>query len=91
MTIPALIFGLILSTLYGAVFHLIKGGGAGKLLLYLSVSWAGFWLGQFVASRFGLTLFSIGPLHLGIATLASFAFLFLGHWLSLSDQNNSCG
>ena len=85
MSLPALLFGFVISTLYGAAFHLIRGGGAGRLLLYLLLAWAGFWSGQFLAAQWGWTFASLGPLHLGMATLASLLFLAVGNWLSLVD------
>lgn len=89
MSYPTLIFGILASTLYGAVFHLLRGGGAGRLLLYLFLGWAGFWLGQFIAGQFGWTFVSLGPLHLGMATITSLAFLLVGHWLSLVQPDKS--
>jgi hypothetical protein len=85
MSLPALLFGFVISTLYGAAFHLIRGGGAGRLLLYLLLAWAGFWSGQFLAAQRGWTFASLGPLHLGMATLASLLFLAVGNWLSLVE------
>jgi uncharacterized membrane protein YeaQ/YmgE (transglycosylase-associated protein family) len=83
MSIPTLILGLILSTLYGAVFHLWRGGNAGRLLLYLLLSWIGFWLGQILGNAFNFTFDTLGQLHIISATLGSFIFLFIGYWLSL--------
>jgi hypothetical protein len=85
MTLPAFFFGFLLSTLYGAVFHLWRGGNAGRLLLYLLLGWTGFWIGQMAARRLGWTFLSIGALHVGMATIISFLFLGLGYWLSLMD------
>lgn len=85
MHIPAFIIGLLLSTLYGAAFHLWRGGGAGKLLLYLLLSWAGFLAGHLLASYLGWSFASIGPLRAGAATVASLLFLLAGHWLSLVE------
>lgn len=89
MTIPALLFGFILSTLYGAVFHLWRGGGAGRLLYYLLLGWSGFWIGQIAAAQLGWKFLSLGPLHLGFATLLSIFFLLLGYWLSLFEIETS--
>lgn len=85
MTIPALILGIILSSLYGAAFHLWRGGSLGRLILYLILSWAGFWIGQFLATRLGFSFVNVGPLHLGIATIGSILFLVIGYWLSQGD------
>jgi len=86
MTIPALFFGLLISTLYGGLFHLLLGGGFGRLLLYLGLGWAGFWSGQFLADYLGWTFGSLGPLHLGLASVVSLVALGIGHWLSLTDR-----
>ena len=83
MTIPSVLYGILFSTMYGAAFHLWKGGKFSRLLFYILISWAGFWIGQIVGSLLGWTFLSIGPLHLGMATLGSVIFLFVGHWLSL--------
>jgi hypothetical protein len=48
MTIPAILFGIFISTLYGAVFHFWRGGSAKMFVLYLVLAWAGFWLGQYI-------------------------------------------
>ena len=85
MTVPSLLLGFIISTIYGLGFHLLRGGGAGRLLLYLIVSWIGFWLGHYAANQLKWTFASIGPLHLGLASVVSIIFLFLGHWLSLVE------
>jgi hypothetical protein len=85
MTLPAFLFGFLLSTLYGAAFHLWRGGNAGRLLLYLLLAWGGFWVGQVAATRLNWTFLSFGPLHVGMATLVSLIFLGLGYWLSLFE------
>ena len=86
MTTPALIFGFLLSTLFAAAFHFWRGGGPGRLLLYLLLAWIGFWAGQYLAEQTGLTLGDLGQLHLIPACLASLLFLFVGHWLSLAPE-----
>lgn len=85
MVTPSLILGLILSTLYGAGFHLWKGGRWERLLLYLLLSWGGFWGGQLLASLLNWSFDRVGGLHVGAATLGSFLFLGVGYWLSLAE------
>lgn len=85
MTIPTLLFGIVLSTLYGAAFHLWRGGGMGKLLLYLILGWLGFWIGHYLGNLLGWNFSSLGQLRLGMATLTSLVFLSVGHWLSLVE------
>ncbi|RME06139.1 MAG: hypothetical protein D6803_07275, partial [Anaerolineae bacterium] len=67
MTLPALIFGILFSTLLGALFHLLRGGGAGRLLLYLLVSWLGFWAGHAWGVAQNWDFIRLGPLRLGAA------------------------
>jgi hypothetical protein len=88
MSIPTLFLGLILSTLYGALFHLWRGGNAGRLLLYVLLAWFGFWSGQLLGNYFNISFDTIGQLHIGAATLGSVIFLAIGYWLSLVQVEN---
>jgi hypothetical protein len=88
MTFPALVMGFLISTLYGSVFHLWRGGSGGRLLLYIVLGWAGFWLGHSIANAVQWTFASVGPLRLGMATLGSIATLGIGYWLSLVEIEN---
>jgi len=83
MTLPAFLLGFLISTLIGAAFHLLLGGGAGRLLLYLLLSWSGFWAGHSVANITSLRFVVIGPLNMGLAVVGSLLFLGVGYWLSL--------
>jgi hypothetical protein len=85
MTLPALILGFLLASLYGAIFHLFLGGGMGRLVLFLILGWLGFIAGQILASNLGWTFDQVGALHLGTASLTSFIFLAVGYWLSLIE------
>jgi hypothetical protein len=81
MTLPGLVLGGLISTLYGAVFHLLRGGGIGQLVAYIILSWIGFWAGQFIAEKLGWGFLEIGQLHLGIATISSILLMILGYWI----------
>ena len=83
MSTPVILLGFILSTLYGAVFHLWRGGHISRLLLYLLLSWSGFWIGHFIAGYFGWKFDTIGQLHFGGATFGSLILIGVGYWLSL--------
>jgi hypothetical protein len=87
MNTPSLLLGIVISTLYGTGFHLLRGGNLGKLILYMILGWAGFWIGQTLASSLGWVFLSLGPLHLGMATLLSFTFLGLGYWLGKIERS----
>ena len=81
MTLPALIFGIVLSTVYGAAFHFWKGGSLQKLFLYIVLAWLGFWIGNSIGRLIGWSFAVVGTLNTGMATLGSAIFLFVGEWL----------
>jgi hypothetical protein len=87
MTLPAVLFGFLVSTLMGAAFHLWKDGGLGRLLLYLILAWAGFWIGHFLGDSAGLIFGSIGPLRFGMAFLIALLSIGVGYWLSLINRD----
>ena len=82
MTAASYLFGFLLSTLYGAAFHLWQGGGARWLLLYLLAAWVGFAAGHLIGGLVGFTFLSAGPLHILPATLGSAIALFTARWLA---------
>ena len=86
MTLPSILIGIVISSLYGGAFHLWCGGGLGRLLLYLILAWIGFWGGHTLGTLWGWTFFNLGPLQLGMATLCSAVTLGLGYRLSLVDR-----
>ena len=81
MPSPSVTFGFILATLYGATFHLIVGGDARKLALYLLAGWLGFALGHIAGVVFGVDVLSIGPLRTLSATLGAWLALFVARLL----------
>lgn len=83
MTLPAFLFGFLISSLLGSLFHLWRGGSLGRLLLYLVLAWAGFWAGHFLAEMSKWTFGSVGPLHMFFAIIGCLFFLLIGYWLSL--------
>ena len=82
MTIPSLIFALLIASLYGALYHLIRGGGLGRLLLFLIFGWTGFVAGYFLGIWRGWFFLPVGELNLGLSTLGSLIFLVGGDWIS---------
>jgi hypothetical protein len=82
MTIPSLVFALLIASLYGALYHLIRGGGLGRLLLFLIFGWAGFAAGHLVGIWRDWILIPLGELNLGMSTIGSLVFLVVGDWAS---------
>ncbi len=83
MTIPGIIFGLVVATLLGCLLHLWRGGGFGRLVYYILISWVGFWAGHIIGVSLGWNFWNVGPLNLGMAILGNVIILAVGYWLSL--------
>lgn len=75
MPTPTLTFAFILATLYGAAFHLIFGGDARRLAVFLLSSWIGFGLGQLIGVMFQIDVFAIGALRMVSATMGALVAL----------------
>ena len=82
MTLPTFLFGLLIALLYGAVYHLIRGGGFGRLLLYLGLSILGFAAGYFIGLWRGWIFIPLGSLNVGVSSAGSIIILVIGDWLS---------
>ncbi len=88
MTFPAIIFSFFVASLFGSALHLWRGGGLFRLVLYLSLSWIGFFVGHYVAGVLGIRFIQVGTINLGIGILGSLVLLGLGYWLSQIDLEN---
>lgn len=82
MTLPAILFGLVVAFLAGALFHALRGGGGWRLLLHLGLGAAGFALGQGISIWFGFILLRFGVLDLGMGVIGSLVLIGVGDWLS---------
>jgi hypothetical protein len=82
MTFPILLFGLLVALLYGALYHLVRGGGFWRLLLYFCLSISGFIAGHLIGIWRGWTFLPLGALNLGLSSLGSLILLMFGDWLS---------
>jgi hypothetical protein len=82
MTLPTLLFAMLIALFYGAVYHLIRGGGFWRLLFCFCLSITGFVIGHLVGIWRGWTFLPLGSLNLGLSSLGSVTVLILGDWLS---------
>ena len=82
MTFPAFTFAFIIATLSGALFHMIVGGDARRLALYLLTAWVGFGVGQILGSVLDSQVLTVGTLNLALALLTCWCSLF-SVWLVL--------
>jgi hypothetical protein len=81
MTIPSLLFALLIALLLGALYHLIRNGGVSHLFVYLMVSILGFVIGHLVGSWRDWVIFPVGPLNLGMEIAGAIFFLVLTGWI----------
>ena len=79
---PTTTFGFIIATLFGALFHLIMGGDARRLALFLLAGWVGFGLGQLLGAVFGINILNIGTLRIFSASVGVVIALFVAHFLT---------
>jgi hypothetical protein len=86
MTFPAIIFSFFLASLFGSLLHLWRGGKLFRLILYLVLSWIGFFGGHFLAESLSIRFLDVGSIHLGFGILGTLVLLALGYWLSLIQK-----
>jgi hypothetical protein len=82
MTLPTLLFGLLVALFYGAVSHLIRGGGFWRLILYFVLSTFGFIAGHLIGLWRGWIFIPLGSLNFGLSSVGSILVLMFGDWLS---------
>lgn len=82
LTLPTIIFGLVIALLLGALYLAIRGGGGWRLLLYFGLSIAGFAAGHLIGLFLGWNFVPIGSLHWEMGILGSALFMIVGEWLS---------
>jgi uncharacterized membrane protein YeaQ/YmgE (transglycosylase-associated protein family) len=85
---PTLTFAFILATVLGALFHLIMGGDARRLALFLLAGWIGFGLGHLIGTALGINLFNVGTLRLVSATLGAIIALVAAAFFTSSRKRN---
>lgn len=82
MTLPSLLFALLIALLYGTLYHLIRGGGFWRFILYLFLSVFGFAVGHLIGLWRGWVLIPIGTINFGLSSLGSILLLLFGDWLT---------
>lgn len=81
MTIPFLLFALLIALLIGALYHLVRGGGAGHLFAYLLASVIGFAAGHLIGAWREWAFFVWGPYNLGMEAAGALILLVATDWL----------
>lgn len=85
MTFPAIVFSFFVASIFGSLMHIWRNGGLFRLVLYLVLSWIGFFAGHILGQVLSINFLNLGTIHLGMGILGSLALLGLGYWLSLID------
>lgn len=90
ITIPGsaagLVFGILLASVYGALFHVIFGGPLKMVIIYVIAAWIGFLIGQFVGDLINFEFLKLGKIHLVSASIGAWLALLSTWWLV--GQNN---
>jgi hypothetical protein len=81
MTVPSLLFALLIALGLGALYHLIRGGDWSHLLAYLVMSTLGFAAGHFIGVWREWEFYKIGVFNAGMGIVGSLLFLALTDWL----------
>lgn len=89
---PTLTFGFVIATLLGAGFHLIFGGDARRLAMFLLAGWVGFTLGHLAGSILDFVLlnaFNVGTLRLLPAVLGAIIALMFTRIVTSRGRNRN--
>jgi uncharacterized membrane protein YeaQ/YmgE (transglycosylase-associated protein family) len=79
--LPALVFSLLLASVYGVAFFFWQGRKIGDLLVFWFTAVLGFAAGQWAGNRWDLVPFTIGEIQIVEATLGAALFLAIAKWL----------
>lgn len=86
---PNFMFSVIIATLFGVGFHLIVGGGARRLTLFILAGWLGFGAGNLLGHSLELNWFMIGDLYVFTAACGSLFTLSMAYIFSSGRPHRS--
>ncbi len=78
---PALVFSLILASVYAALFHLWQSRKLRDLPFFWLAAVIGFASGQLAGQMLDVIPWTIGEVHIIEATLVAFLFLAIARWI----------
>ena len=79
--LPALVFSIIIATVYGLLFYLWQGRTLRDLLFFWLAAVVGFASGQVVGMLLDVISWTVGQVHVAEGTLLALLFLVLARWL----------
>ena len=77
MTLPGALLGLVIASLAGLLYHLLRGGSLGRLLLFVISAWIAFFAGHWIGGLLNWTSWRLGTLNLFPALLSTMIILIL--------------
>ncbi len=89
MTTQSAFLGLLIATLCGLLYHLIRGGGLSRLGLYVVTAWVAFFTGHLVGNWLRWTALRVGPLNLLPALVATVLGLIAANVLAGGEHVDS--
>jgi hypothetical protein len=78
---PALLFSIVLASVYAAVFFVWQGRGLRDLVFFWLAALVGFASGHLVGTLWGFVPWTIGQVHIIEATIVTVLFLAIARWL----------
>lgn len=75
-----LVLSFLLATAYGAGFHVMLGGPARHILVYVIAAWLGFAIGHFLGDFMNVDILRLGAVHLLTASVGAWGALLMS-WL----------
>lgn len=79
---PVFVFAFVIATMYGLGFHVVLGGNARRMVLFVVTSWVGFLLGQYVGGYLDISFLRIGVIHLLPASVTAVGLLIFAQALT---------
>jgi hypothetical protein len=86
-TAAGFVLGFLLATAYGAGFHLLIGGPAKRIIIYILAAWFGFAAGHFIGDLINFEFLKLGAVHLLPASLGSWLALIASWWLFGQEES----
>jgi hypothetical protein len=71
MNVPSIVFGILLASITALIYHLIRGGGARRMALFMVSAWISFFIGQAISILLRWELLRVGSINLFPALLAT--------------------
>lgn len=91
MTTQSALLGLLIASVCGLGYHVLRGGGVSRLALYVASAWVSFGVGHIAGSLLGWQALRIGPLNLLPALLATVIGLVVADVLAGSEARRHRG